>query len=131
MKNASLGMYVLLTVNGTGVDCIVVTCKAVHWSRVGVFKGMKKSAGAGRGGGGTSFTSLNGEGRSGRRRRGGRGGRSLGALPPPPPTEPGRGHSAQISAIPGRLEPFYPPLATGALAPEVSFVLPLRLNNDV
>lgn len=65
--------YVLLTVGGSGIDCTVVTCEAIHWSRGRVFEGVKRSGGQC----GTSFTSLNWEDRLSSRRKVGRGGTSV------------------------------------------------------
>lgn len=65
--------YVLLMVSGSGIDCTVVTCEAIHWSRGRVFEGVKRSGGWH----GTSFISLNWEDRLSSRRKVGRGGTSV------------------------------------------------------
>lgn len=65
--------YVLLMVSGSGIDCTVVTCEAIHWSLGRVFEGVKRSGGQH----GTSFRSLNWEDRLSSRRKVGRGGTSV------------------------------------------------------
>ena len=110
--------YVLLTVSGSGIDCTVVTCEAIHWSRGRVFEGVKRSGGQC----GTSFTSLNWEDRLSSRRKVGRGGTSV------PPSSLSLAevvwalHTEPSSS--GQTGAFTP---TAALASEISFVFKLRL----
>lgn len=110
--------YVLLTVSGSGIDCTVVTCEAIHWSRGRVFGEVKGSSGQH----GTSFISLIWEDRLSSRRKVGRGETSV---------SPSSVSLAELvwalHAEPsgsGQTGAFTP---TAALASEISFVFRLRL----
>ena len=109
--------YVLLMVSGSGIDCIVVTCEAIHWSRGRVFVGVKRSGGRH----GTSFISLNWEDRLSSRRKVGRGGTSV------PPSSLSLAELVWVLYI----EPTSSG-QTGAFTPHSSSGLrfPLSLNSD-